>query len=320
VFGFISLLSLLLCVATAVLWVRSRTQEIVTARVICADRHTLIVAGGRIRLYRPPSPARNPKVRREAEALVAGLRNDQVGWAAWFTDDPKPVLNGVEPPGLKFRSAAETIDTAFARSDVFHPLLRALDDPQRLTVAHVLLMRHTPDWKWRPDEGFPVIESDPLLGGNMGKCGGDDENHPHDNASWGRVQLGGLTITLNRWANPYPLQSAIGYTSLGVFRGGVQGEPELDQLPIIRDQWHRRLDVQFASVPLWLVLATSAVLPVFGLCRATHRAVLRRLRKRGRCGCCGYNLTGNTSGTCPECGSDIPTSTATPDTKSPRPA
>jgi hypothetical protein len=37
------------------------------------------------------------------------------------------------------------------------------------------------------------------------------------------------------------------------------------------------------------------------------------------CVVCSYNLTGNTSGTCPECGTPIPSSAASPDAKSPRP-
>ena len=32
----------------------------------------------------------------------------------------------------------------------------------------------------------------------------------------------------------------------------------------------------------------------------------------GLCVACGYNLTGNTSGTCPECGKEIPDRTAPP--------
>jgi len=50
------------------------------------------------------------------------------------------------------------------------------------------------------------------------------------------------------------------------------------------------------TVPFGLPLAI--VLTAFGFC--TWRG-LRRL-PRGSCEACGYDLTGNTSGTCPECG------------------
>jgi hypothetical protein len=74
-------------------------------------------------------------------------------------------------------------------------------------------------------------------------------------------------------------------------------------------------------LPFWFifVLLIPPSLPsVFRQCR---RWLIRAKRaKRGRCLACGYNLTGNTSGACPECGTPIPSSTVTPEPKSPRPA
>jgi len=56
----------------------------------------------------------------------------------------------------------------------------------------------------------------------------------------------------------------------------------------------------------WVVLivlaAVSAVYPLLAFYRGPWRR--RRRRKRGQCLACGYNLTGNKSGTCPECGED----------------
>jgi hypothetical protein len=49
------------------------------------------------------------------------------------------------------------------------------------------------------------------------------------------------------------------------------------------------------SFPLWPVPATLAAVVVL---------VPRSRRKPGHCRC-GYNLTGNTSGTCPECGEPV---------------
>lgn len=49
------------------------------------------------------------------------------------------------------------------------------------------------------------------------------------------------------------------------------------------------------SIPIWLLLICSIVLACCLILR-------RRGPKVGMCATCGYDLTGNTSGTCPECG------------------
>jgi hypothetical protein len=60
----------------------------------------------------------------------------------------------------------------------------------------------------------------------------------------------------------------------------------------------------------WQIAAASAILP---LVLGTFRWRSRRQRRRMiDCKYCGYDLTGNTSGTCPECGTPIP--------QTPRPA
>jgi hypothetical protein len=69
--------------------------------------------------------------------------------------------------------------------------------------------------------------------------------------------------------------------------------------PAAKDPYRRhRLTL---VVPLWFVTVVTAAAPL-GL-------VLRRFRQREpshpRCLACGYNLTGNVSGVCPECGRAI---------------
>lgn len=50
----------------------------------------------------------------------------------------------------------------------------------------------------------------------------------------------------------------------------------------------------------WLVIGGAAAYPIFAF---VHGPVCRfRRRRRGLCVKCGYNLTGNTTGVCPECG------------------
>jgi len=54
------------------------------------------------------------------------------------------------------------------------------------------------------------------------------------------------------------------------------------------------------AFPLWLPLLLTLAYPGFVLISRTYRSLHRK--SRGRCRQCGYNLTGNASGVCPECG------------------
>ena len=54
------------------------------------------------------------------------------------------------------------------------------------------------------------------------------------------------------------------------------------------------------GLTLWLPLAVFSAYPIAVLIRAPLRR--KRRRKRGLCLRCGYDLTGNVSGVCPECG------------------
>ena len=58
-------------------------------------------------------------------------------------------------------------------------------------------------------------------------------------------------------------------------------------------------------VPWWLIPLGLAY-PLWILVRHVHRTETRRVRRRlGLCRDCGYNLTGNESGVCPECGTAV---------------
>jgi len=60
----------------------------------------------------------------------------------------------------------------------------------------------------------------------------------------------------------------------------------------------------------WIGVVITAILPALRFVRRFRRElqVYRQYRPAARLRCwkCGYDLTGNTSGTCPECGAPIP--------------
>ena len=53
------------------------------------------------------------------------------------------------------------------------------------------------------------------------------------------------------------------------------------------------------AVPDWFIFAVTGAAPVFWAYRRARRG---RRARRHQCLSCGYNLSGNTSGVCPECG------------------
>lgn len=58
-------------------------------------------------------------------------------------------------------------------------------------------------------------------------------------------------------------------------------------------------------IPYVMIAVIAAGLPLGWLVYFSRRARRWRLRRAGKCPVCGYNLTGNTSGVCPECGSAV---------------
>jgi hypothetical protein len=64
------------------------------------------------------------------------------------------------------------------------------------------------------------------------------------------------------------------------------------------------------TVPLWFPFAVLAAYPAIAFIRGPARRWRRR--KRGLCVKCAYDLTGNVSGVCPECGKPIDDEEAVP--------
>jgi hypothetical protein len=60
--------------------------------------------------------------------------------------------------------------------------------------------------------------------------------------------------------------------------------------------------VHLLVVPIWMLSSLLAVYPAIAFIRGPLRR--HRRRRKGLCLKCGYDLTGNVSGVCPECGTE----------------
>jgi hypothetical protein len=74
----------------------------------------------------------------------------------------------------------------------------------------------------------------------------------------------------------------------------------------IRSEFDAKDDANYAwaylMFPLWVPSLAFAAMSVPALRYFTR---FRRMHSSGSCSTCGYNLTGNTSGVCPECGTPV---------------
>ncbi len=92
------------------------------------------------------------------------------------------------------------------------------------------------------------------------------------------------------------------------FEGGSRLERGYDDTgKLTREEEHIRATTQplqcFFQAPLWALITVAAVYPTVAFIRGPVRRWRRR--KKGACLKCGYDLTGNVTGVCPECGTAI---------------
>ncbi|HSZ54569.1 MAG TPA: hypothetical protein VK797_02835 [Tepidisphaeraceae bacterium] len=80
-----------------------------------------------------------------------------------------------------------------------------------------------------------------------------------------------------------------------------------------REDWNNGISVPlppsatYLGLPIVWPLVALALLPILSILRrAKRRQRLMERRRDIRCIACGYSLTGNTSGVCPECGTPVP--------------
>ncbi len=78
---------------------------------------------------------------------------------------------------------------------------------------------------------------------------------------------------------------------------GILQYTTIPSTPVFCEGW-------LVTLPYWFVCTGMLAYPVTAFIRGPLRR--RQRRRRGECVNCGYNLTGNVSGVCSECGTTLP--------------
>lgn len=112
-------------------------------------------------------------------------------------------------------------------------------------------------------------------------------------------------LTARMWVNVYTMQRASGFQA-DVLAVGVPGLSNVlltdDRwLPFLNEGWEKPR--WMLTLPYWMAIAFLLAYPIIVVILSPSRRRRRRL-KQGLCLKCGYNLTGNESGVCPECGTE----------------
>ena len=98
-----------------------------------------------------------------------------------------------------------------------------------------------------------------------------------------------------------PTHNDDGFAHIGLLvgpQGGIRWLFRWNPLACVGARWGVEL-----RVPFWFLSLLFAVYPTVAFIRGPYRR--HRRRKKGLCLKCGYDLTGNLSGVCPECGERI---------------
>jgi hypothetical protein len=274
-----SVFSLLLCLALAMLCVQSYRREAHFTGLTGAGRWTLRSVDGRLALFLPP-PLTPGTPETQARAWVASVLAEEEEWhinceigRGFFHPEPdRPV--GISCWGAYEPFVAHTNDGSAA------PLLAALESPQTFLRAHTVLARIYGTDERVAFEGNPALRND-----------GVARRLP--------ATIDGLRVVLRDPHDRIIPHGMFAYYTVSV-------DVDAAQLPPIREQWHRRLDVRAGTVRYSYLLVATLALPTVLTLTGIARRVRRRARRlHDRCPSCGYDLRAS-AGRCPECGRPMP--------------
>jgi hypothetical protein len=120
---------------------------------------------------------------------------------------------------------------------------------------------------------------------------------------YGRAPTAGGDPTLHlRWDWPAASPDDATLRAAGFASGTVnvaRDVPFLSGMPLLGRLFQSPTPARYVKAPWWPLALLAAAPPALAALRASTR---RRRRKAGRCVACGYDLTANVSGVCPECG------------------
>lgn len=120
---------------------------------------------------------------------------------------------------------------------------------------------------------------------------------------YGRAPAAGGDPKLRlRWDWPAATPDDASLAATGFASGTVnvaREVPLLAGVPLLGRLFQSPTPARYVKAPWWPLALLAAAPPALAALRASTR---RRRHRAGRCVACGYNLTANVSGLCPECG------------------
>lgn len=191
---------------------------------------------------------------------------------------------------IHHRSVGNVIHSRSRLSRAFDRWLHVTVDNGKVTISYARTDPTQAPVQWYP--GFPRVPNDPRLKKIM---------PPREDADSAKDYLQfGVQWHMERWMEIWDRTY--------VFEFDQWPGKKLMPMRLVTISPWPVTTFMVTRFPLWIIILMFSIYPFVILLSAILRIWRRRrFRRAGRCVSCGYNLTGNMSGLCPECGCDATT-------------